>query len=763
MQSTSRLWKWLGLVCLLSFGALLWLGRDIYLSEPPIPASVVTENGSVLFTGAQIKRGQQVWLSAGGQQLGTVWGHGSYVAPDWSADWLHREALQLRENWSQKEFGKAYKDLPAEQQGELDARLQREMRANRYDAATSRLTLSDQRAAAVRDVAAHYEGLFGTDASLDTLRDQYAMNAGSVTNEADRVALASFFFWSSWAATTDRPGQTGITYTNNWPHEPLVGNVPTVANGMWSLVSVILLIAGIAAMLWYHTAHAEHDETKAAPEVDPLFNVKPTPSMRATKKYFYVVIGLLLAQVAMGSITAHYAVEGHSFFGLPLAEVLPWVVSRTIHTQFGVLWIATAWLATGLYISPLLSGYEPPLQKLGVDVLFWALLFIVVGSTAFGWLGTLQHLGTNFSFWIGNQGLAYTSMGRVWQILLFIGLMFWLLLMGRALMPALRNRTTEGRGLIGMVFLSAACIGIFYASSLAWGQNTHYSMIEYWRWWLVHLWVEGFFEVFATAVIALIFARLGLIRMASANRAIVAETIVFMFGGILGTLHHLYFTGTSTAIIAVGAVFSAFEVVPLALIGLEGWQTYRRTKAAPWVETYKWAILCFVAVGVWNTVGAGLLGFSINPPISLYYVQGLNMTPAHGHAALFGVYGMLGIGLMLFCLRGMSPREHWDDSLLAPAFWLLNVGLFMMVFFAILPSGIYQAWASVAKGLWYARSPEVVHSPLMQALVWLRVPGDLVFAAGVLYLGWFALRLLRRPAPATPVETATTRKVTQRV
>lgn len=764
MQSTSRLWKWLGLVCLLSFSALLYMGREIYLAAPPIPAAVVTENGATVFTGDQIKRGQQVWLSAGGQQLGTVWGHGSYVAPDWSADWLHREALQLRDIWAQRDFGKAYKDLPAEQQGELDARLKREMRANRYDPSTDHVTVTEQRAEAMRDVALHYEALFGTDPALNTLRDQYAMTAGSVPGADDRTALAAFFFWSAWSATTDRPGQTGITYTNNWPHEPLVDNTPTVANGMWSVASVILLLGGIAAMLWYHTAHSDEDESVAAPAADPLFNVKPTPSMRATKKYFYVVIGLLLAQVVMGSLTAHYAVEGHSFFGIPIAEVLPWVVSRTIHTQFGVLWIATAWLATGLYISPLLSGHEPPLQKLGVDVLFWALLFIVVGSTVTGWLGSLKHLGTSFSFWIGNQGLAYTSMGRVWQILLFVGLMIWLFLMGRALMPALKNRKTEGRGLIGMVFLSATCIGLFYASSLAWGQHTHYSMIEYWRWWLVHLWVEGFFEVFATAVIALIFSRLGLIRMSTANRAIVFETIVFMFGGILGTLHHLYFTGASTAVIAVGAVFSAFEVVPLALIGLEGWQTYRRTQAAPWVQSYKWVILCFVAVGVWNTVGAGLLGFSINPPISLYYVQGLNMTPAHGHAALFGVYGMLGIGLMLFCLRGMSSREAWDDSLLKMAFWMLNIGLFMMVFISILPSGIYQAWASVSKGLWYARSPEVIHSSLMQTLVWLRVPGDVVFAVGVLYLCWFAARLLfRRPATAVPIEAKTTHKAAQRV
>jgi nitric oxide reductase subunit B len=332
----------------------------------------------------------------------------------------------------------------------------------------------------------------------------------------------------------------------------------------------------------------------------------------------------------------------------------------------------------------------------------------------------------------------------VWQILLFVGLLFWVVLLGRALWPALKT-PSESRGLIAMVFLSATCIGGFYSTSLVWGQHTHYSMIEYWRWWLVHLWVEGFFEVFATAVIALIFTRLGLIRASSANRAIVAETIVFLFGGILGTLHHLYFTGTPTSIISVGAVFSALEVVPLTLIGLEALQNYRRTQGMPWLNAYKWPVLCFVAVGFWNTVGAGLLGFAINPPASLYYVQGLNMTAAHGHAALFGVYGMLGIGLMLFCLRGLYARSLHADRLLKPAFWGLNIGLAMMVFMSLLPAGIYQAWASVTKGMWYARSPEVVHSKVMETLVWLRVPGDIVFAIGALVLAWYALRLLRRP------------------
>ncbi|MCH8619742.1 nitric-oxide reductase large subunit [Undibacterium sp. TS12] len=740
MHATRKLWTWLAVICVLSFSVLGWVGTEIYLTAPPIPKQVVSVDGTVLFSDGQVQRGQEAWLSAGGQQLGTVWGHGSYVAPDWSADWLHRESLALLEIWAQKEARTSFDQLSVGRQAELTARLKQEMRLNTYDPASDVITLSVDRAKAIEHVAQHYIALFGNDPALEKLREQYAMNRGSLPEAQDLQALPAFFFWSAWAAATDRPGAAKLSYTSNWPHEPLVDNTPTAGAGIWSIASVILMIAAIAGMIFYHSISKEAGDP-APPKADPLFDLKPTPSMKATRKYFYVVIGLILAQVGMGVITAHYAVEGHSFFGFPLAEILPFTVSRTIHTQFAVLWIATAWLATGLYIAPAISGHEPKFQKLGVNLLFYALLFIVVGSTAFGWLGSLQHKGNEFSFWIGNQGLEFTSMGRVWQILLFVGLLFWVTLLGRGLLPALK-KPSESRGLIAMVFLAAMCIGGFYATSLTWGPHTHYSMIEYWRWWLVHLWVEGFFEVFATAVIALLFTRLGLIHAATANSAIILETIVFLFGGILGTLHHLYFTGTPTFVIAIGAMFSALEVVPLAMIGVEAFRNYQRSKAAPWVQAYKWSILCFIAVGFWNTVGAGLLGFSINTPIALYYMQGLNMTAAHGHAALFGVYGMLGIGLLLFCLRGLSERALWSDKLLQAMFWLLNIGLAMMVFMSLVPAGIYQAVASITKGMWFARSPEVIHSHFMETLVWMRVPGDIVFSIGVVCLALFAIRML---------------------
>ena len=195
-----------------------------------------------------------------------------------------------------------------------------------------------------------------------------------------------------------------------------------------------------------------------------------------------------------------------------------------------------------------------------------------------------------------------------------------------------------------------------------WGEHTHISMVEYWRWWVVHLWVEGFFEVFATAVIAFLFTRLGLLRASSATTAVLFATIVFLSGGVLGTLHHLYFTGTPTAVIALGASFSALEVVPLAFIGFEAYQTFKLGQATPWMQRYRWPIMFFTAVAFWNVVGAGLFGFLINPPLPLYYMQGLNLTPLHGHTALFGVYGFLGIGLMLFCLRGLKPAVRGTSA-----------------------------------------------------------------------------------------------------
>ncbi len=739
MTYSKKLWLWLGGIFILSFAILGLIGREIYVKAPPVPISVVSASGETLFTKADIQDGREVWQTLGGMQLGSVWGHGGYVAPDWGADWLHREATTMLDNWARAEGADSFAALGLEQQAALKARLKQDVRANRYDEATGTITVSDARAKAITAVGQHYRTLFSSDPSLHALRVQYAIPEKSITDPEFRRQLSAFFFWTAWTSVTERPGEK-ISYTNNWPHEPLVGNTPSASLGMWSVASFLFLIAGIGWLLWYQARRGAEESAKI-PARDPFLSMEPTASMKATTKYFVTVITLLLAQVMFGAITAHYAVEGQQFYGYNISEVIPYALTRTWHTQLGIFWIAVAWLATGLYVAPMLSNHEPKHQKLGVNLLFGALLFVVVGSFAGEWLAIQQRLGHGTNFWFGHMGYEYVDLGRFWAILLFAGLMIWLTLVGRALWPAMKSRN-ETRGLVAMVFISTVCIGLFFGAALTWGRHTPLSMIEYFRWWVVHLWVEGFFEVFATAVIALIFAGLGLVRARSANTAVIFSTAVFLTGGIIGTLHHLYFSGTPTAVIAWGAMFSALEVVPLSVLGVEALHNYRMTKSVPWVATYKWPIMFFVAVSFWNLVGAGVLGFAINPPISLYYIQGLNMTPAHAHAALFGVYGMLGIGLMLFCLRTAYRSAVWSDALLKPTFWALNGGLAMMVFLSLVPAGLFQAYHSITSSFWYARSPEIVHGTVMETLVWMRVPGDIVFSTGAVMLALFAFRLL---------------------
>lgn len=761
-----KLWVAFTCVVVISFAVLGYYGLELYRKAPPIPREVATPDGRVVMTGQEIKDGQNVWQSMGGQQLGSIWGHGSYVAPDWSADWLHREALWLAEHWSQESYGRSYQELAASDREVIKSRLREEIRTNTYDPESGRLIVSSVRAEAIDALTRYYAALFGDAEKFpeDTrfladggkspteLRDAYAVAKNTLTDPDRKRMLGAFFFWAAWACGTERPEAAAsestlastsppITYTNNWPPEPLINNRPSGAIMLWSVASFVLLLAGIGALAWYYAVLKHREDTpEELPDQDPLLALQPTPSMRATLKYFWVVAALIVVQIGLGAVTAHYGVEGSGFYGIPLAKWLPYSVVRTWHIQLAIFWIATAWLATGLFMAPAVSGYEPKYQRAGVNFLFVCLL-LIVGGTLFGtWYGTRQRMGLEMNFWFGHQGYEYVDLGRFWQIFLFIGLFVWLGLMARAIWPAFRQPGAH-KHLLGMFMISSTAIALFYGAGLMWGRQTHLALAEYWRWWVVHLWVEGFFEVFATVVIAFLFTRMGLLKNQTATAAVLFSTSIFLSGGIIGTFHHLYFTGTPTAILALGSVFSALEVVPLVLIGFEAYENLTLSRARAWVKAYKWPIYCFVAVAFWNLVGAGLFGFLINPPIALYYMQGLNTTPVHGHTALFGVYGMLGIGLMLFCLKGLTAHNVWRTRVLGFSFWAINIGLALMVLISVLPVGLMQTVASVEHGLWYARSAEFLQSGSLQTLRWMRVFGDTLFAIGAVGLGWFVLGL----------------------
>lgn len=726
-----KIWIAFTSVVVLSFIVLIWVGTEVYQSQPPIPEKVIVkETGEVLYTKEDIQIGQNVWESIGGMEVGSIWGHGSYVAPDWTADWIHKEAVFMLETWSQKDFQTTYEALDVEKKAAIKARLIKDIKTNTFNKTDGTITISENRNAAIQENIKHYTSIFSEG------KAEYAIPKGALVDKDKLEKLNAFLFWTSWAASTNRPNKE-YTYTSNWPHEPLIDNLITKDSLIWSGLSIVLLLLFIGILTYYYLRNHEKGELLTKPDSDPLVNLQFTRSQSAVLKYFIVISLLIGLQVILGIITVHYTVEGQAFFGFELSQYLPYSVSRTWHTQLAVFWIAATWLATGLFLAPMISGKEMKHQVFGINFLFIALIVIVFGSMLGEWLGVHQYLSLTMNFFFGHQGYEYMDLGRFWQIFLGIGLVLWVVLVGRHLIYGIRKNDSSKHLLI-ILLISVVAIGMFFFSGLMYGENSSLPVINYWRWWLVHLWVEGFFEVFATVVIAFIFSRLKIISPSTAGKVSIASASIFLAGGIIGTLHHLYYSGTPVQAIALGATFSALEVVPLTLMGFEIRENWNLLKSKQWMQKYKWPIFFFIAVAFWNFIGAGVFGFLINPPIALYYIQGLNTTAVHAHTALFGVYGMLGMGFIIICLRFYSDRI-WENTKLKRAFWLLNIGLVAMVVFSLLPIGIIQAYTSISKGYSFARDSDLLYSPIIQTLKWMRMIGDIIFSVGIFYFCWFTI------------------------
>ena len=731
------------LVMIIGFSLLSLVTVRTYAGAPPIPERVVDGAGAVLFTGDDIRAGQDVFLKYALMEHGTLWGHGAYLGPDYSAEYLHREAEIGREALALESYGKPYAELSQDAALGVAERLKGVLKANRYHQATGTLVFSSAEARSHELQAAEWSSYFSGPIPAPGLPAHY------IRKDSELRRLNDYFAWAAWATVATRPG-TGYSYTNNWPYEPLVGNQPTAATYLWSALSLVSLLGGLGLILFifgkfdYLGWGGAGSHRPGSPGALHKWTV--TPSQKALALYFAVVMLLFLAQAALGGAIAHYRVEPQGFYGFDLAKYLPYTLARTWHLQLAIFWIATAWVAGGLFLAPLVGGAEPEGQRLGVLVLLGALCIVVFGSLGGEYLGINDKLGQLW-FWFGHQGSEYLDLGRFWQVLLAAGLVFWLWLMFRALKPAMG----PGKGELASLFLVAAvAIPLFYVPALFYGPHTNFAIIDNWRFWIIHLWVEGFFELFATVLVAVMFVQMGLIKELAATRLVYLDAILYLIGGIVGTGHHWYFTGQSTLNMGLAACFSALEVVPLTLLTLDAWDFIRLQDRdcmeceAPLAARQTWPIKFLIAVGVWNFVGAGIFGFLLNLPIVSYFEVGTTLTPNHGHAAMFGVFGMLALAVVFFCLRALRGDRAWAraEGLIRVGFWGLNIGLGLMILLDLFPAGVIQLWDSISQGYWHSRRLAFLMTGTFHTLEWLRIVADLTFLLlGALPLSWAAFRL----------------------
>lgn len=715
------------MVMILGFAGLLAITMLSYRNAPPIPDRVIDASGETLFTGDQIRSGQGIFLRYGLMDNGTIWGHGAYLGPDFSAATLHQIGENVAEELAQQQFAKTLTALTPIEAGSIRGQVAVTLKTNRFSPAGSTLSLTAPEAVAYRAQTARWTSYFINPARNGGL-------APNLINDPTELRdLTAFFCWTAWASVADRPG-TDYSYTNNFPYDPGVGNVAPAGALLWSALSLITLLGGIAAVLlafgkfdylgWITRGHS------ATPQVIPG---QASPGQRALIKFFVVVSLLFLMQTLVGGAVAHYRADPGSFYGFQLETIFPSNLMRIWHLQTAIFWIATAYVAAALFLGRSLRSDEPRWLPAAIHLLF-AAFAVVIGASLLGeWAGISGWLG-DWWFLFGNQGWEYLEIGRFWQYLLVVGLLAWFALLWWIARPS-QVTNVHARPIARMFLFGALAIPVFYVPALFFGAKTNFTVVDTWRFWIIHLWVEGFFEFFATTVVALMLFQLGLTGRNTALRVIYLDAILYFLGGLMGTGHHWYFSGQTQINMAASALFSALEVVPLTLLTLDAWDFVRTTRGeadpngGATALTHKWTFYFLMAVGFWNFLGAGVFGFMINLPIVSYYEVGTILTPNHGHAAMMGVFGMLALALMVFVLRQTTEVTRWPgiEKYIRIGFWGTNIGLASMVVLSLFPSGVLQVWDVAQHGYWHARSIDYTGSAAPRQLEWMRLPGDLIF------------------------------------
>jgi len=741
----SNVLKWVLLVvAIASFAILGWTTKLTYEAAPPFPDRFVAADGTPLMTAADIVSGKAGFQKADLMDYGSLYGMGSYFGEDYTAAYLVRLATLTEGNIAKAHGVKDLSELSAEQRAAVRAAMQAELQG--IDLTKQVAVIPDPLAAAITTLRGEIVQTLLHHDFAKGWTQAYSLDQQSAERTAD------FLIYSSLTTVARRPG-TDASWTQNWPFEPLVGNTPTTSTFRWTWISFCFTFFAFGAVLFIYQRYL--NDPDVAP-MDPVLSrfMPLTASQRRIGKYFLVVAGVLLLQILVGSIMAHYYSDRTSFYGIEVDRFLPFNFLRDVHIQSPIVWIGLSWIGSALFLAPAISGGEPRGQAFLVDLLFWVTLFIVVGALAGNYLGIMGYVDGGW-FWFGNQGLSYIQLGRAWQIGFFAGLVIWSLLVFRALWPtgakliAATRQFWSGRiRLEHLIWASTVNIALLYVFGMIplLGIEKSFTISDFWRWWVVHLWVEQSFEFFAAAISAYLLMALGLVSRQLAERSVYLALILIFLGGVLGTGHHLYWAGEPGLWVPMGTMFSFVEVLPLVLLILEAIQQRQLIKDDRKFK-YGLAYTYIIGAAFWNFVGAGVFGGgTLNAPLVNYYEHGTFLTLNHAHTALFGAFGLLGIGLIYFCLRYIAADQHpFGERIGQWALWLYNGGLVLWILLNFFPIGWPQLDAVYEHGLAYARSQEFYDTTLLWQ--WMRFPGDVVFALGALLMAWDFLVKLRPLLP----------------
>ncbi|MBN2766263.1 MAG: nitric oxide reductase [Bacteroidia bacterium] len=704
------------IIALIMVSALIYYTANLQKEVPPIPQEVKSVNGEVLYTYDDVIAGKAYFQQFDLTDWGSMLGMGAYIGPDFSTDMLHYRAVFLYDFYGMEIYGKKNADLTEVERGAVKERVKQDVkRQTQLLEGTTVYTEASAQA---------YKWNVEYIKNLLVNGDPERGYRGGVILPEEAEKIAAFFDWGQLVASSLRPG-TERTWSNNWPGEPLIDqdlNFNAHKISLWEFLILWTLTIVVIYLSYEYLFKKEPDDKLEDPiQITGIFR-----SQKKLLKYIPIVAGLFVVQLFMGGYLAHLYTEPSKDF-LISQDLLPFNVIRSMHTQIAILWVAVGWLVGGLLIAPWVANKDHKYPWL-VDVLWASLLVVAVGSMIGLYMGATGQMRETW-FWLGNEGRELINLGRVWDIGLVVGLVFWFLLI-----ISLIRKSATNNPIVSTIIWSAFAIATLYMAGMMPVHKImpNYTVDDYYRWWVIHLWVELTFELFAAGVIAFFTVSLGLISHKVAVKVMFFELFLISLSGTLGVGHHYFWQGLDEYWIAIGGIFSALEPLPLALMIIEAMKNKRERVYSGENFNFGVPFMWIAGSAVLNWIGAGFFGMMINTPTISYYSHGTYLIMPHGHVALLGAFGYISIAFLYMTSRtnALANNLKWDDKLSKYGFWILTIGalLYAIPTYVV---GMEQTRVAMEDGYFAARLRETVES--MKGWMWARtLPDGMMILGGLI-------------------------------
>lgn len=720
--------KWPGIVAVATVVVyVVWIAMSFYTfaNLPPVPDKVVTSTGEVVFTSSEITSGKYLYQKYGLADYGSVLGFGAYFGIDFTS-----YTLQLDENYIANKVGVGHFYPNNTSQVDEVAPLIHVS----YDSASKTMIVSPLMAGAFNNCVSYYFNYLGNNSEQNRLIPHYIMNKTIVTD------LTAFFTWTGLISL--------LGYTNGYPFTNgiLHPNSNVFVSSDLMTFAFIIGVLPFAAYIFMKLLSYWNDPRDTVP-LPP-----PTRTQRSTL-FGIAIIGILAAvQGLLGEYIFHlYA--SPTFYGINLLNILPFNIGNAEHYTLAVLWIVATWVIFSLFVLPYFGLTLSRKQTWGVMLATIATALLTAAGILLNYLQIIPYNNGFFDPWFmfGGQGRNVVTQGTVWLLVIAVLVFYMSYLFFKASKITIANfrPLTQVLG----ISLAGTGVGVIMGALPVFHPWANYTVDEYFRWIMIHAFVEGFWPAIIVTIIVTLLIIAGLFPVRLGTALIGLDATADIISGMIGTAHHYYWGGQPQLWLYIGSIVGILEAIAIGFAVVYAILLWVRRSTDAKTEFQKTILIFTIVSAVGGSIGAAAFGGGLlNMPLLNYYLHDTQVVMAHAHLAFPLAYGLPSIMMWVVIAYLTGSLKDAQMKYMRLGAVLYGIGFSLQALLTLLPLGVLQYEYELKYGFWYVKSlnplvPGVTpfwQLPIVLNLIWVRMIGDVVAMVGFAIIGLSILFTFKR-------------------